>query len=76
MQYFCFRHILFAESIVDSYSGSGFPGLSDALTEIKQGNNVEKQWEIVRQHFSVLLFTIQSAGSTLKDVTDFMYNYY
>ncbi|KAH3853003.1 N-acetylated-alpha-linked acidic dipeptidase 2-like [Dreissena polymorpha] len=70
------RHILFAESVLDSYVGSSFPGLSDALVEIRQGRNVTQQWEIVRQHYSVILFVIQSAASTLKNVTDFMTNYY
>ncbi|XP_052768722.1 N-acetylated-alpha-linked acidic dipeptidase 2-like isoform X2 [Mya arenaria] len=70
------RHILFAESIIDNYSGSSFPGLSDALTQISQGVNVTEQWDIVSQHYSVILFTIQSATSTLRDVTDFMVEYY
>ncbi|KAL4238328.1 hypothetical protein ACF0H5_003039 [Mactra antiquata] len=69
------RHILFAESSVDNYAGSSFPGLSDALAEIDQGYDVENQWEIVRHHYSVIIFAIQSAASTLKDVTDFMYSY-
>lgn len=69
------RHILFAESTTDSYSGSSFPGLSDALTEIRLGHDPGRQWEIVHKHFSVILFSIQSAASTLKDVTDFMYDY-
>lgn len=69
------RHILFAESTVDNYAGSSFPGLSDALAEINVGRNVSYQWETVRKHFSVILFTFQSAASTLKDVSDFMYDY-
>ncbi|WAR19806.1 GCP2-like protein [Mya arenaria] len=58
----------------NNYSGSSFPGLSDALTQISQGVNVTEQWDIVSQHYSVILFTIQSATSTLRDVTDFMIN--
>ncbi|XP_053400918.1 N-acetylated-alpha-linked acidic dipeptidase 2-like [Mercenaria mercenaria] len=69
------RHILFADSTIDNYSGSSFPGLSDALVEISLGKNDDKQWKIVQKHFSVILFTIQSAAGTLKDVSDFMYNY-
>lgn len=60
---------------MDSYAGSSFPGLSDALTEIKQGHDIDNQWEIVRHHYSVILFAIESATSTLKDVTDFMFSY-
>lgn len=70
-----FRHILFAESTVDNYAGSRFPGLSDALTKIQLGEDVNNQWEIVRKHYSVILFTFQSAAATLKDVSNFMYNY-
>lgn len=69
------RHILFADSTIDNYSGSSFPGLSDALVEISLGKDIEKQWAIVEKHFSVILFTIQSAAGTLKEVSDFMYNY-
>lgn len=69
------RHILFAESTVDNYAGSRFPGLSDALTKIQLGEDVGNQWEIVRKHYSVILFTFQSASATLKDVSDFMFNY-
>ena len=60
---------------MDTYSGSSFPGLADALTEIRQGHEVDYQWKVVKQHYSVILYTIQSAASTLKDVTDFMYSY-
>lgn len=67
------RHILFADSTIDNYSGSSFPGLSDALVEISLGKNTTEQREIVKKHFSVVLFTIQSAAGTLKDVSDFMY---
>lgn len=60
---------------MDSYSGSSFPGLSDALTNIKNGKDVDAQWEVVRKHFSVLLFTLQSATSVLKDVDDFVFDF-
>ncbi|XP_053400841.1 N-acetylated-alpha-linked acidic dipeptidase 2-like isoform X2 [Mercenaria mercenaria] len=69
------RQILFAESSADAYSGSSFPGIVDALSEINLGRDIDKQWKIARQHFSVVLFTIQSASSTLMDVTNFMYSY-
>ena len=67
------RHILFADSTIDNYSGSSFPGLSDALIEISLGSvDTSELWKIVEKHFSVILFTIQSAAGTLKDVSDFM----
>ncbi|KAL3873956.1 hypothetical protein ACJMK2_037032 [Sinanodonta woodiana] len=69
------RHILLAESSVDNYAGSSFPGLTDGLFEIDKATNKAERWEIVKHHYSVILFTIQSAASTLRDVTHFMYSY-
>ncbi|XP_046330416.2 N-acetylated-alpha-linked acidic dipeptidase 2-like isoform X2 [Haliotis rufescens] len=67
-----FRHILFAPSSVNSYAGSSFPGLTDLLFEMDKSKDPAKQWERVKQHFSVILFTIQSAASTLKDPIHFL----
>lgn len=68
------RHILFAQSSVDSYSGSSFPGLVDALFEIEKAPQAdqEQRWNVVKKHFSVIVFTIGSAQSTLREVTKFM----
>ncbi|OWF34470.1 N-acetylated-alpha-linked acidic dipeptidase 2 [Mizuhopecten yessoensis] len=68
------RHILFAESSVDTYAGSSFPGLVDALFEIESipEAETEARWEIVKHHFSVVVFTISSAQSTLRGVSTFM----
>ena len=67
-----FRHVLFAESSVNSYTGNSFPGLFDALFEIEDDSNQTDRWTIVEKHFSVILYTIESAASTLRDVTKFM----
>ncbi|XP_060559269.1 N-acetylated-alpha-linked acidic dipeptidase 2-like [Ruditapes philippinarum] len=69
------RNIIFTESSIDSYAGSSFPGLSDALTLIEQKKDVEKQWEIAKKHYSVVLYSIQGAATILKDVSNFMYDY-
>ncbi|KAK3598383.1 hypothetical protein CHS0354_034557 [Potamilus streckersoni] len=69
------RHILLAQSSVNTYAGSIFPGLIDGLFEIDKAANKTEKWEIVKHHYSVILFTIQSAASTLRDVTHFMYSY-
>lgn len=68
------RHMLFAESSVNSYAGSSFPGLVDSLFEIEDvpAAEADARWEIVKQHFSVLVFTINSAQSTLRQVSSFM----
>ena len=70
-----FSHLLFTESSIDQYSGSSFPGLSDALVNIQDGKDVDNQWEVVKKHYSVLLFSLQSATSVLKDVADFVFSY-
>ena len=69
------RHILFAESSIDTYSGSSFPGLADAMFEIEQSPDPAARWKIVQKHYSVILYLIQAAGATLRDVSDFMYSY-
>ncbi|XP_067686592.1 N-acetylated-alpha-linked acidic dipeptidase 2-like [Haliotis asinina] len=65
-----YRHILFAPSSHNQYAGASFPGLVDLLFDIEESDT--SQWEKVKQHFSVILFTIQSATSTLRDVVHFM----
>ncbi|XP_046570395.1 putative N-acetylated-alpha-linked acidic dipeptidase [Haliotis rubra] len=65
-----YRHILFAPSSHNQYAAASFPGLVDLLFDIKDSDT--SQWEKVKQHFSVILFTIQSATSTLRDVIHFM----
>ncbi|KAK6181051.1 hypothetical protein SNE40_008990 [Patella caerulea] len=67
------KHMIMAESSTDSYSGSSFPGLVDLLFEIDKATDTNARWDQIRQHFSVILFTIQSAASTLRDVTLFHY---
>ncbi|OWF52174.1 putative N-acetylated-alpha-linked acidic dipeptidase [Mizuhopecten yessoensis] len=68
------RHILFAQSSVNTYAGSSFPGLVDALFEIENTPPADRdrRWNVVKQHFSVIVFTIGSAQSTLREVTKFM----
>ncbi|KAL4238036.1 hypothetical protein ACF0H5_002747 [Mactra antiquata] len=69
------RNMVFTESSLDSYSGSGFPGLSDALTNIKENKDVENQIEILKKHYSVILYCIQSASSILREVDNFIVDY-
>ena len=64
--------MLFADSSVNVYAGSSFPGLVDSLFEIDSDPDPPARWEVVKHHFSVIVFTIQSAESTLRHVTHFM----
>ncbi|XP_046364742.1 putative N-acetylated-alpha-linked acidic dipeptidase [Haliotis rufescens] len=66
------KHLLLAESSTDSYASSSFPGLVDLLFEIEKAPDVDARWERVKRHFSVILFTIDSAASTLRDVIRFI----
>lgn len=66
------RHVLFAESSVNVYAGSSFPGLIDSTFEISGSPNEAQRWEVVKKHYSAIIFAIQSATSSLRDVTKFM----
>jgi hypothetical protein len=66
------RHVLFAESSVNTYSGSSFPGLADGMFEIEGSPDEQNRWNIVKKHYSVILHAIESAASTLRDVSRFM----
>ncbi|ESP03021.1 hypothetical protein LOTGIDRAFT_185795 [Lottia gigantea] len=65
------KHMVIAESAYDSYASSSFPGLVDLLFEIEKATDPDKRWEQIKQHFAVILHTILSAASTLRDVTAF-----
>jgi len=67
-----FRHVLFAQSSINTYAESSFPGIIDSLFEIEGAADEKQRWEVVRKHFSVVVFFIGSAESTLRDVTKFM----
>lgn len=68
------KHLLLADSANDSYGGSSFPGLVDLLFGIEDllGEEKDKRWKRVRQHFSVVLHTIRAAGYTLRNVVNFI----
>ncbi|XP_030854988.1 N-acetylated-alpha-linked acidic dipeptidase 2-like [Strongylocentrotus purpuratus] len=63
------RHLIFAPSSVDSYAGDEFPAVVDALYLIDDDPDQETRWNNVRKQLAILTFTIQSAASTLNDVT-------
>ena len=66
------RHLLLAESQADAYAGSSFPGLVDLLFEIDKAEDVDARWERVKRHFSVIVYTIDAAAATLRDVIKFI----
>nr|XP_039260069.1 putative N-acetylated-alpha-linked acidic dipeptidase [Styela clava] len=62
------RHVIYAPSLHDTYASSAFPGLVDSLFDIDSDSDPEKRWREVRRQYSILLFHIGSAASTLRDV--------
>ena len=68
-----FRHVISAPSKHDSYSGSAFPGLGNLLFDIQDlaGAEADARWEEVKRHLATIIFTVQSAASVLKPVTQF-----
>ncbi|KAL5009288.1 hypothetical protein ScPMuIL_014869 [Solemya velum] len=64
-----YRHVIQSTSSANGYAGVSFPGLVDTVTHAQTGMG---SWEEVKKHLSVVIFTIRSAASTLKEVTDFM----
>lgn len=60
---------MFAPSSKDAYKGDAFPGIVDLMFDINNPEgDVSDDWEALKQHMSVVAFTLQSAASTLKDV--------
>ncbi|XP_063958833.1 N-acetylated-alpha-linked acidic dipeptidase 2-like isoform X2 [Lytechinus pictus] len=65
------RHVVFAPSSVNYYAGDAFPALVDAMYQIDDDINQVTRWNAVREQMAITAFIIQSAASTLTDVTQF-----
>lgn len=59
------RHVIFAPSSKDSYFGDAFPGITDLLYDINNGQDNDAKWSELEKHMSVVAFTLQSAAATL-----------
>ncbi|XP_053177566.1 N-acetylated-alpha-linked acidic dipeptidase 2 [Scomber japonicus] len=60
-----YRHVIFAPSSHNKYSGESFPGIYDALFDIENSADPEKAWEEVKRQISIATFTVQAAAMTL-----------
>uniref|UniRef100_A0A3Q3K8D4 Glutamate carboxypeptidase 2 n=1 Tax=Monopterus albus TaxID=43700 RepID=A0A3Q3K8D4_MONAL len=60
-----YRHVIFAPSSHNKYAGESFPGIFDALFDIKNSAAPEKSWEEVKRQISIAAFTVQAAAMTL-----------
>ncbi|NXV76816.1 FOLH1 carboxypeptidase, partial [Atlantisia rogersi] len=63
-----YRHIIFAPSSHNKYAGESFPGIYDAMFDIKNKADQREAWEEVKRQISIAAFTVQAAALTLKEV--------
>ncbi|XP_053912906.1 glutamate carboxypeptidase 2 isoform X3 [Cuculus canorus] len=63
-----YRHVIFAPSSHNKYAGESFPGIYDALFDIKNKADKHEAWEEVKRQISIAAFTVQAAAETLKEV--------
>ncbi|XP_068251742.1 glutamate carboxypeptidase 2-like isoform X1 [Nyctibius grandis] len=63
-----YRHVIFAPSSHNKYAGESFPGIYDAMFDIKNKVDQHEAWEEVKRQISIAAFTVQAAAGTLKEV--------
>ncbi|KAF1523399.1 Glutamate carboxypeptidase 2, partial [Eudyptula albosignata] len=63
-----YRHVIFAPSSHNKYAGESFPGIYDAMFDIKNKADQHEAWEEVKRQISIAAFTVQAAAGTLKEV--------
>ncbi|XP_033104028.1 putative N-acetylated-alpha-linked acidic dipeptidase [Anneissia japonica] len=56
-----------------STSDGGFPGIIDALAELKTASDVPAVWRTIKHHMTVITHTINSATDTIRNVTSFIF---
>lgn len=69
------RHVLFAPSMNNLYSGSGLPGLVDSLFRIEKVKNDgerRRRWNEVAKQVSILTFFVETAAASLSRPTEFL----
>ncbi|XP_039258717.2 putative N-acetylated-alpha-linked acidic dipeptidase [Styela clava] len=63
------KHAIYAPSQHDRYSSTAFPGLVDSMFDIDADPNQSARWEKVKRQYSIVVYHIGSAASTLADFT-------
>lgn len=63
--------MIFAPSVINSYGSDVFPAITDAIYLYKKNLNSNKLLEDVKLQYSILLHSIQSASSVLKESYNF-----
>ncbi|CAF0930021.1 unnamed protein product [Brachionus calyciflorus] len=65
-----YYHMIYAPSISDAYGGDVFPSVTDAIYDYKK-NPSKELLEKIKLQISIVIYTIQSACSVLKEHFDF-----
>lgn len=66
-----YRNIVHS-SAESSFNGTSFPGITDALYKLQDSPGDPDLILELRHHFSVVVFTIQSAAYSLRNTTTFL----
>ena len=66
-----YRNIVHS-SAENSFNGTSFPGITDALYKLQDSPGDPDLILELRHHFSVVVFTIQSAAYSLRNTTTFL----
>lgn len=66
------RHIILSPSETSPPYDEMFPGLMDEFTLLihhgPTGEKISSSWDVIRAHYSILVYTIQSAAATISDI--------
>ena len=62
--------MIYAPSVSDSYGGDAFPALTDAIYEYNQSKTEENK-DAIKMSLSIIIYSVQSAISILKEPFDF-----
>ena len=65
------RHLVYAPSTFDQYSGINFPGIADTVYTAQRSNSTE-DWNAVAQQMAALTYSIHAAGNFLHDTVNFL----
>lgn len=65
------RHVVYAPSMLDSYSDVVFPGVVDTLQKAAESGSAS-DWSAVARQMAAATSAIEAAGASLRDVIAFM----
>lgn len=68
---FSARHLIYAPSSFDGYSGTSFPGVTDTVY-LARLNSTTENWNNVAKQMAAVTYAINAAASSLRDVNNFM----